>query len=135
LWRCDDGLFFEVPPLAGDALLTMPHPLVENVMQTVDHFEIYCLGAPFTLFEKPRNLMGRDLDCLADVLVEFHLSTFFKPNTEFNSDLTPMRFLGLSNHEKGAPRQEISKRSSVCSTFSTNGRSVVRSATLAKGGT
>jgi mevalonate pyrophosphate decarboxylase len=29
----------------------------------------------------------------------------------------PMRFLGFSNHEKGAPRQEISKRSTVCSTF------------------
>jgi hypothetical protein len=39
----------------------------------------------------------------------FHLSTFPNPNTEFNSDLAPMRFLGFSNHEKGAPRQEISK--------------------------
>jgi hypothetical protein len=32
--------FFEVPPLASDALLTTLHPLLENVMQTVDHFEI-----------------------------------------------------------------------------------------------
>jgi hypothetical protein len=47
----------------------------------------------------------------------------------------PMRFLGFSNHEKGAPRQEISKRSTVCSTFSRSGWSVVRSASLAKGGT
>jgi hypothetical protein len=30
-----------------------------------------------------------------------------------------MRFLlGFSNHENGAPRQEISKWSTVCSTFS-----------------
>jgi hypothetical protein len=47
----------------------------------------------------------------------------------------PMRFLGFSNHEKGAPRQEISKWSTVCSTFSRRGWSVVRSASLAEGGT
>jgi hypothetical protein len=33
--RCGDGLFFEGPPLASDALLTMLHPLLENVLQTV----------------------------------------------------------------------------------------------------
>jgi hypothetical protein len=32
--------FFEVPPLASDALLTTLNPLIENVLQTVDHFEI-----------------------------------------------------------------------------------------------
>jgi hypothetical protein len=47
----------------------------------------------------------------------------------------PMRFLGFSNHEKEAPRQEISKRSTVFSTFSRSGWSVVRSASFAKGGT
>jgi hypothetical protein len=30
----------------------------------------------------------------------------------------PTRFMGFSNHEKGIPRQEISKWSMVCSTFS-----------------
>jgi hypothetical protein len=35
--RCNDGLFFKVPPLASDALLTMLHQLLENVLQT-----IYC---------------------------------------------------------------------------------------------
>jgi hypothetical protein len=29
------SLFFEVPPLASDALLTTLHPLLENVLQTV----------------------------------------------------------------------------------------------------
>jgi hypothetical protein len=38
LWRCGDDLFFEVPPLASDALLTTLHPLLENVLQTVDNF-------------------------------------------------------------------------------------------------
>jgi hypothetical protein len=45
-----------------------------------------------------------------------------------------MQFLGFSIHEKGAPRQEISKWSTVCSTFSRSGWSVVKSASLAKGG-
>jgi hypothetical protein len=45
-----------------------------------------------------------------------------------------MRFMGFSNHEKGTPRREISKLSTVCSTFSRSGWSVVRSASLAKGG-
>jgi hypothetical protein len=32
------------------------------------------LGAPFSWLEKPRNRMGRDLDCMADVLMGFHRS-------------------------------------------------------------
>jgi hypothetical protein len=86
LWRCSDGLFFEVPPLANDALLTTLHPLLENVLQTVDHFEISCLGSPFSWLEE------RDLDCMADVLMGFHLSTFFKPKTESNSDIASYNF-------------------------------------------
>jgi hypothetical protein len=92
LFRCGDGLFFEVPFLASDVLLTTLHPLLENVLQTVDHFEISCHGAPFAWLEKPRNCMGRDLDCMADVLMGFYRSTFSKTNTEFNSDLAPCDF-------------------------------------------
>jgi hypothetical protein len=33
-----------------------------------------CLGVPFAWLEKPRNRMGRDLDCMADVLMGFHRS-------------------------------------------------------------
>jgi hypothetical protein len=48
----------------------------------------------------------------------------------------PVRFLGFSNHKNGVPRQEISKWSTVfCSTFSRSWWSVVRNASLAKGGT
>jgi len=36
-------LFFEVLPLASDALLTMLHPRLESVLQTIDHFKISCL--------------------------------------------------------------------------------------------
>jgi hypothetical protein len=92
LWRCSDGLFFDVHPLASVALLTTLHPLLENVLQTVNRFEISCLGAPFSWFEKPRNRLGRDLDCMADVLMGFHRTTFSKPNTEFNSDLASCDF-------------------------------------------
>jgi hypothetical protein len=45
------------------------------------------------------------------------------------------RSLGFSNHEKVTLRQEISKWSTVCSMFLRSGRSTVRSAPLAKGGT
>jgi hypothetical protein len=69
---------------------------------------------------------GRDLDWTEDALMGLHRSTFSKTNTEFNSDLAPMRFLGFSNHEKGAPRQEISKWSTVWSTFPRSGWSVVK---------
>jgi hypothetical protein len=66
----------EVPPLASDVLLTTLRLLLENVLQTVGHFEISCLGVPFSWLEKPRHRMGRDLDCMADVLMGFHRSTF-----------------------------------------------------------
>jgi hypothetical protein len=46
-----------------------------------------------------------------------------------------MRFLGFSNQEKGAPRQETLRWSTVCSTFSRSGWSGVRSSSLAEGGT
>jgi hypothetical protein len=35
LWRCGDDVFFEVPPLASDALLTTLHPLLENGVTVV----------------------------------------------------------------------------------------------------
>jgi hypothetical protein len=31
LWRCGDGLFFEAPLYASDALITAFHPFLENV--------------------------------------------------------------------------------------------------------
>jgi hypothetical protein len=35
LWRCGEGLFFDVLPLGSDTFLTTLHPLLENVLQTV----------------------------------------------------------------------------------------------------
>jgi hypothetical protein len=47
----------------------------------------------------------------------------------------PMRFLDFPSHETGALRQEILDWSTVWNTFSRSGWNVVRSASLAKGGT
>jgi hypothetical protein len=58
LWRCGDSLFFELLSFTSDALLAMLHPLLENMLQTVDHFEISCLVVSFSWLEKPRNCMG-----------------------------------------------------------------------------
>jgi hypothetical protein len=86
--------------------------------------------------EKRRNRMGQDLN--------WHLCSAWKKwiggtpseHSPHSPDLARLiRFLGFSNHEKGAPRQEISKWSTVCSTFSRSGWNVVRSASLVKGGT
>jgi hypothetical protein len=60
---------------------------------------------------------------------------FFQVENRIQFTSRPMRFLGFSDHKKGAPWQEISKWCTVCSTFSRSGWSVVRSASLAKGGT
>jgi hypothetical protein len=128
LWRCGDGLLFEVPSLASDALLTTLCPLLENVLQTVDHFVISCLGAPFPWLEKPRNRNRQDLNW---ILWSGGTPSEHPP---YSPDLAPMLFLGISNHEMGAPRQEISKWSTICSMFSRSGWSVVRSAQLAKAG-
>jgi hypothetical protein len=48
--------------------------------------------------------MGRDLDCMADILMGFHRSTFSKPNTEFNSDL-PHAISDLFQTCKGSPEK------------------------------
>jgi hypothetical protein len=58
LWRCGDGLFFEVPPLASDALLTTFHSLLENVLQTIDHFEIFASELRFHVWKSPEIAWG-----------------------------------------------------------------------------
>jgi hypothetical protein len=75
LWRCGDGLFFEVPPLASDALLTTLQTVCRKLQG-----DSGTGGAPFSRLEKPRNRM----DCMAVVLMGFHRSTFSRLNTEFN---------------------------------------------------
>jgi hypothetical protein len=47
---------------------------------------------PFHGLKSPEIAWGRDLVCMADVLMGFHRSTFSKSKTEFNSDLAPCDF-------------------------------------------
>jgi hypothetical protein len=50
--------FFEVHPLASDALLTTLNSLLENVLQTVDHFEISFHELPFHGWKSPQIAWG-----------------------------------------------------------------------------
>jgi hypothetical protein len=106
LWRCGDGLFFEVSLLTIDAFLTTLHPLLEDLLQTVDHFEISCPGTSFSWLENPRNRMGRDLDCMTDVLMGFH-RYIFSSRTQNSIQIRSMRFLGFSNHEKSSEARNL----------------------------
>jgi hypothetical protein len=127
LWRCGDGLFSEVPPLASDALLTTLHPFLKNVLQTVDHFEISGLGASFSRLEKPRNRTGRYRDCMAEVLMGFHRSRLSASIATFqwrNAD-APLRL--IRHPKKGSFKRNVTP-------FSKSGWSVVRCVSLAKGG-
>jgi hypothetical protein len=60
---------------------------------------------------------------------------FFQAEHRIQFRSRPHAISGFSNHVKGAPRQEISKLSTVCSTFPRSGWSVVRSTSVATGGT
>jgi hypothetical protein len=44
--------------------------------------------------------MGLDLNCMADVLMGFHPSTFSKPNAKFNSDLAQGDFWAFPTKER-----------------------------------
>jgi hypothetical protein len=44
--------------LASDALLTTLHPLLENVLQTVDHLENFASELPFHGWKSPEIAWG-----------------------------------------------------------------------------
>jgi hypothetical protein len=109
LWRCGDGLFFELPPLASDALLTTLHPLLENVLQTVNHFRNFLPRSSLFMDGKAQKSHGSR----SELNSVFGLEKVDRWNpirtSAIQSRSRPMRFLGFSNHEKAAPRQGISK--------------------------
>jgi hypothetical protein len=104
-WRCGDGLFFEVPPLASDALLTTLHPLLEK--SAADRCSLRNFLPRSSLFtvgkaQKPHGARSGLYGGCSNGVPPIH---FFQAEHR----LQFMRFLGFSIHEKGAPRQEISK--------------------------
>jgi hypothetical protein len=124
LWRCSDGLFFKVPPLASYVILTTLHSLLKNVLQIVcrnlqedNGTGGFYFKAPFSWLEKPKNRMGRDPDCMVDVVMGFHRS---------RGAHAPLRLLR---------RPKMDSFKTTVTPFSRSGWNVVRSASLAKGGT
>jgi hypothetical protein len=108
-----------------------------HFLQCSTHFSKMCCRLLITskfLASEPRNLIGQDLNRILFGLEKVVQWNPIRTSViQFRSH--PMQVLGVSNHEKWAPRQEILKWSTVCSTFLRSGWSVVRSALLAKGGT
>jgi hypothetical protein len=84
--------FFEVPPLASNALLTMLHLLLENMLQTVDDFKISCLRAPFSWLGKPRNHMVGDLNCILCSAWKKWICGTPLEHLPYSPDLTPCDF-------------------------------------------
>jgi hypothetical protein len=50
--------FVEMPSLSRDTLLTTLHPVLENVLQTVDHFEIFLPRSSLFMVGKAQKLHG-----------------------------------------------------------------------------
>jgi hypothetical protein len=140
-----DSPYYSEPELCGGVVTAsfsnyLPWQAM-RFLQHSTHFLKTCCRPLITLkflaselpLEKPRNCMGRDLNFVFGL----EKVNWWNPirTSIIQSRSHPLWFLGFSNHEKGAPRLEISKWSMVCSTFSRSGWSTVRSALLAKVGT
>jgi hypothetical protein len=86
---------------------------------------------PFHGWKSPENAWG---EIWIEFCVRVGKSGTPLERPPYSPDLAPWDFWAFSNHENRAPRQEISKWSTVCGLLSRSGWSVVRSASLAKGG-
>jgi hypothetical protein len=91
--------FFEVLPLVSSALLTMLHPLPKNVLQTICHKLQEDSGtggflsrSSLFMVGKAQNSHGVRSGLYDRCYNGVSPSTFSKPNTEFNSDLTQCDF-------------------------------------------
>jgi hypothetical protein len=96
--------------------------------------EFLALELPFHGWKSPEIAMGK---IWIEFCIQLGKSGSVKPhyNICHPVQISPHWFLGFSNHEKGAWRQDMSKWSVVCGMFSRSRWSIVRSASLAEGGT
>jgi hypothetical protein len=134
LWRCGDGLFFEVPPLASGTLLTTLHPLLENVLQTVcrklqedsgtgglvPRSTLFMVGKAQKSNGARSGLYGGCCNGVPPISVSTSIATFRSRNAD-----APLRL--LRHPKKGSFKTTLIP-------FSRSGWSVVRSASLSKGG-
>jgi hypothetical protein len=132
-WRCGDGLFFEVPPLASDALLTTLHLLLGYVLQTVSISKFLASELPFHVWESQEIAWSE----IWTVWQMFLCSTdpLFPSWTQNSIQISSHVISGLFQPWKGNSEACNFEISTVCSIFSRSGWSVVRSASLVKGGT
>jgi hypothetical protein len=135
LWRSGDSLFFRSISLGKWRTFYNAPPTSRK--RAADRWSLRNLSSRSSLFmvgkaQKSHGARSGLYDGCSDGVPQIH---FFQAEHRIQFISRPMRFLGFSNHEKGAPRQEISKWPTVCSTFSRSGWSVVTWASLAKWGT
>jgi hypothetical protein len=84
--------------LASDALLTTTlHPLLENVLQTVDHFEISWIGAPFLMVGKAQKSRGARSGLYGGCSNEVPPIHFFQ-----TKQISPHAISGLFQPRKGS---------------------------------
>jgi hypothetical protein len=128
LWRCSDGLFFELPPLLSDYFV-----------QRSTHFSKTCcrplITSKFLVSELPFHGWSSREIAWGELWIELCVRFGKSESVEPHQNIRHIVQISSHNHGKGAPKQDISKLPTVCSTFSRSGWSVVRSASLAKGGT
>jgi hypothetical protein len=135
LWMCDDGLFFKSTSLGKWRTSHNTSPTFRKCAADCWSLQNFLPWSSLFIVGKAQKLHGTRSGLYGRCSNGVPLIHFFQAEHRIQFWSRPMRFVGFSSHGKGAPRQKISKRSMVCSTFSRSGWSVVRSASLAKGGT
>jgi hypothetical protein len=115
-WMWSDSVFFEVPPLASDALLTTFHPLLKNMLQTIGHFEISCLRASFSWLEKTRNHMRRDLNWILCLAWKKWISGTQLEHPPYSPDLVSCNFWAFPTMKRGIQGKKFrsDQRSAAC---------------------
>jgi hypothetical protein len=110
LWRCGDGLFFEVPYLGKRCTSYNAPPTSRK--HAADHCSLRNVLPPrsslFTIGKAQKSHVAR-----SELNSVFGLEKVDRWNpirtSAIQSRSGPMQFIGFSNHEKEALRQEISK--------------------------
>jgi hypothetical protein len=135
LWRCGDGLFFRSTSLGKRYTSYNTPPTSRKCAADRRSLRNFLPRSSIFMVGKAQKSHGARSKLNSVLGLEKVGQCNPIRTSAIQSRSRPMRFLGFSNHEKGAPRQEISRWSTVCSTFSRSGWSVVGSASLAKGRT
>jgi hypothetical protein len=130
LWMCGDGSRFRSTSLSKQCTSYIAPSTSRK--RAADRWS---LQSSLSMVEKAQKSHGARSRLRGRCSNGVPLIHFFQAEHRIQFRSRSMRFLGFSNYEKGASRQEFSKWWTVCSTFWRSGWSVVRSASLSKGDT